>query len=152
VFALLVLLQRALSRYLDPLPPAQVWQAVFNAVVYGCIAVFAPWLLLSGRVSVRRLLPSGVAFAVVMLVVGPVSRVYLRRALVTSAERFGPIGIAFTYLTWLYVLSFALLATAVLGQVVSGDQGWLGRWIRGHDDTRATSVAPDGAAEPSPAE
>jgi membrane protein len=140
VFALLLLLLRALKGYVERLPPAHLWQLLLNAVVYGGIAVFAPWLLLSGRIPVRRLLPSGLAFAIVMLVVSPVSRIYLPRALITSAERFGSIGIAFTYLTWLYIISWALLGTAVVGQVVSGDEGWLGQRIRGSAGTDANEV------------
>jgi membrane protein len=150
VFALIVLLLRAVQRYVDPLPPEHLWQALLAAVVYGGIAVFAPWLLLSGRIPARRLLPGGVAFAIAMLVAGPLSQVYLRRALVTSAERFGSIGIAFTYLTWLYVVSFALLATAVLGQVITRDEGWLGSWIRGPQDAQAAGRAPGEPAQPRP--
>jgi membrane protein len=40
--------------------------------------------------------------------------------------------VAFTYLAWLYVVAFCALLTAVVGQVVAEDSGWLGRLIRGH--------------------
>jgi membrane protein len=149
VLALIVLVLRAVQRYVDRLPPERLWQALLAAIVYGGIAVFAPWLLLSGRIPARQLLPGGVAFAVAMLVAGPLSQVYLRRALVTSAERFGSIGIAFTYLTWLYVISFALLATAVLGQVIGGDEGWLGSWIRGPQDAQDAQDAGRAPGEPA---
>jgi membrane protein len=49
----------------------------------------------------------------------------------SSADRYGTIGVAFTYIGWLYVLAFCLLMTAILGQVVAQDEGALGRLIRG---------------------
>jgi hypothetical protein len=30
----------------------------------------------------------------------------------------------------LYTAAFCFLATAVLGQVIANDRGWLGQWIR----------------------
>ena len=40
------------------------------------------------------------------------------------------------------MISFCLLATAMLGQVVTTDPGWFGRWIRGGD----AAAAPTGTA------
>jgi membrane protein len=41
--------------------------------------------------------------------------------------------VAFTYLAWLYVVSFCFLATATVGRVIATDTGQLGTWIRGRD-------------------
>ena len=65
-----------------------------------------------------------------MLAVRPATQVWLPHALEVSANRYGSIGVAFTYLTWLYILSFCFLTTAVLGQAIASDSGRLGRWIR----------------------
>jgi membrane protein len=46
--------------------------------------------------------------------------VWLPHALDSSADRYGSIGVAFTY-----------LAASVLGQVIATDTGWFGQWIRG---------------------
>ena len=67
-----------------------------------------------------------------MLAVRPAAGLWLPRALEVSADRYGSIGVAFTYLAWLYVVSFCALLTAVVGQVVAEDPGWLGKRIRGH--------------------
>jgi membrane protein len=83
------------------------------------ITIVAPWLLLGGTVPVRRLAPGGILFGLVMLGVRPVGAIYLPRALRLSEDRYGTIGLAFTYIGWLYVLAFVVLATAVLGQVLS---------------------------------
>jgi membrane protein len=79
-----------------------------------------------------------------VLVVRPVAAAYLPRSLETSAERYGSIGVAFAYLTFLYILSFVLLAAAAVGQVIASDEGRLGRHIRGERTT-----ADGRAAEPA---
>jgi membrane protein len=56
--------------------------------------------------------------------------VYLPRALRSSADRYGTIGVAFTYIGWLYVVAFCLLLAVVFGYVLAHDEGPLGRWIR----------------------
>ncbi|WP_125804011.1 YhjD/YihY/BrkB family envelope integrity protein [Actinoplanes sp. ATCC 53533] len=95
------------------------------------VAVLLPVLLLSRAVPARALVPGGLAFALAMLAVRPAGGVYLPRALQTSYDRYGTIGLAFTYISWLYVMAFCLLLTAVLGQVVTRDDSTAGRLFRG---------------------
>jgi membrane protein len=95
------------------------------------IGVFVPWILLAGELPTRRLVPGAAIFGLVMLFVRPASTVWLPRALESSADRYGSIGVAFTYLAWLYVVSFCFLVASVMGQVVTSDPGWFGQWIRG---------------------
>lgn len=138
--ALSLVVVRALGKFAADVPPGEVWQRV---VAFGCdvaIMLMVPWLLLSGAVSLRRLLPGAVLFAAVMLVVRPASAVWLPRALDSSADRYGSIGVAFTYLAWLYVVAFCVLATAVVGQAIAMDPGWLGRRIRGARAPEEASV------------
>jgi membrane protein len=124
---------RLLSGFTDRLPLSHLSSAILLGVADCGVAVLLPWLLLGGAVPARTLTASGVIFALVMLVVRPVGSVYLPRALQSSADRYGTIGVAFTYIGWLYVLAFCLLLAAVLGQVVAQDEGALGRVIRGAD-------------------
>ena len=60
------------------------------------------------------------------------------------ADRYGPIGVAFTYLACLYTASFCFLATAVLGQVIATDRGKLGQWIQGTEPATETKGGSDG--------
>ena len=113
------------------LPLHHVWSTVLLLVADCGLAVLIPRLLLGGAVPPRALAAGGVVFGLAMLVVRPVGSVYLPRALKSSADRYGTIGVAFTYIGWLYVLAFCLLMTAILGQVVAEDEGALGRAIRG---------------------
>lgn len=106
--------------------------SIATALLADCALTVVPaWLLLGGQVPMRRLLPGGLFFGLLMLVVRPASAIYLPHALRVSANRYGPIGVAFTYIGWLYVLSFCLLVAAVAGRVLAGDPGVLGRVVRG---------------------
>lgn len=121
---------RSLGQLTDAIPPQNVWTPVITFGLDVLIATFAPWLLLASRVPVRGLIPGAIAYGLAMLLVRPTSNAFLPRALEDSAEQYGTIGVAFTYLAWLYVLSFTFLATAIIGNVIAEDQGWLGRFIR----------------------
>lgn len=66
-----------------------------------------------------------------MLVVRPIGAVLLPRALEASAERYGSIGVAFTYLAWLYVVAFTFLVAATVGHVIATDEGRFGGLVRG---------------------
>ena len=78
------------------------------------VAAFVPWLLLANKVPMRQLIPGAVVLALAMLVVRPASEAYLPRALEESADQYGSIGVAFTYLAVLYVASFIFLAAAII--------------------------------------
>jgi membrane protein len=129
--ALSLVAVRALVTAANHVPPPGVWRLVVTLCCDLAIAAFVPWVLLQGRVHWRPLVPGALLYAVVMMVMRPAAGVWLPRALDTSAERYGPIGVAFTYLAWLYVVAFAFLGAAVLGRAISVDPGALGRWIRG---------------------
>ena len=79
-----------------------------------------PWILLAGR-GAAATLPGAAIFGGVMLIVRPASAVWLPRALEVGAERYGSIGVAFTYLAWLYVVAFCFLTASIIGQVVATD-------------------------------
>ena len=137
VLALSLVVVRAVAESMSVLPPREVWPVVASFALDIAVTIFVPWVLLSGDLRPRLLVPGAVIFAVVMLAVRPATQVWLTRALEVSADRYGSIGVAFTYLTWLYVLSFCFLTTAVLGQTIATDPGRLGRWIRRDGVSRA---------------
>ncbi len=133
VLALSLVVARTASQSLELLPPRELWPRVLSASLDVVVAAFVPWALLAGAVRMRLLLPGALLFAALMLTVRPATQAWLPRALETSADRYGPIGVAFTYLTWLYIASWVFLATAVVGQVIANDPGRLGAWIRRSD-------------------
>jgi membrane protein len=140
VLALSVILVRLLSGPASGLPPPHLWELGAAFVFDVAVAVFVPWILLSGTVQPRLLAPGALTFALVMLAVRPASAAWLPRALEVSDDRYGSIGVAFTYLAWLYVASLCFLATSVIGQAIATDRGRLGDLIRGVPS--ATQVTP----------
>jgi len=135
--ALAVVVVRALSSLAAEVPPRNVWELTTALLCDFAIAVFVPWVLLSGAVTPRHLVPGALLFAVTMLAIRPASSAWLPRALESSADRYGSIGVAFTYIGWLYAVSFGFLATAAVGRVIASDRGWFGAWIRGEPPAHA---------------
>jgi membrane protein len=146
LLAAYVVLVRLLSE-LDSLPAADIWGWIVPLTLDTVVAVLLPSILLSGQVPVRLLLPGAMVFGLIMLAVRPASSVFLPRALDVSADRYGTIGVAFTYIAWLYAISLCFLVAALVGEVIATDQGWLGRWIRGGADESGAAVTPSAAPE-----
>ena len=149
VLAVFAVLVRWITEFTDSLPAADILGWLVPLTLDTAVAVLVPWILLSGRIPVRRLLPGAFTFGLIMLVVRPASSVFLPRALDASADRYGTIGVAFTYIAWLYVAAFCFLVAALIGEVIATDQGWLGRWIRGPAHESDASVTPFAAAPES---
>jgi len=84
------------------------------------LAASLPRMLLGRSVPRVRALVAGGTFAVLMVGVRAVGAVYLPRALQSSADRYGTFGLAFTYIGWLYVVSFCLLLSATLAGLATG--------------------------------
>ncbi len=119
--------------------PRGLWVLLLTFPLDVAVGVFVPWVLLSGRVGHRQLLPGAILLAVVLLFARPATAVWLPHALDVSADRYGSIGVAFTYLACLYSLSFCWLAAAMIGQVIATDEGWFSQWIRGPGSTQSSS-------------
>jgi membrane protein len=133
---------RLLGWVTHPLPMPHLSGAALLLLADIAVAVLIPRLLLGGGVPTRLLMAGGVIFGLVMLVVRPVGSVYLPRALATSADRYGTIGVAFTYISWLYAVAFCLLLSAVFGRVLALDEGLVGRALRGR--VHAAGMRPPG--------
>jgi membrane protein len=136
VLVMALAVARSLGRLLEGVPPPTLWGVAGALATDVAIATIVPWILLSGAVAPRRLLPGATLFALVMLFVRPASDTWLPEALLLSSVRYGSIGVAFTYLAWLYVVAFCLLSASVVGQVLATDSSPVGRWIRGEPSGR----------------
>jgi len=122
---------------LESLPPPGAWPHLLTLATDATLGLLLPWLL-EGSVTPRRLTPGALIFAVLMLAVRPATHAWLPPALDVSSDRYGTIGVSFTYIALLYTLSFCFLAAAVTGHAIATDGGSLGTWIR------------EGRGEPSP--
>jgi membrane protein len=110
---------RLLTHLADLLPAPGLAGAVVTLLADCGLAVALPRILLGPGVPRDRLLLGGLLFGLMMLAVRAAGAIYLPRALESSTERYGTIGLAFTYIGWLYVLSFCLLLSAILAGVVA---------------------------------
>jgi membrane protein len=140
LLALSVVVVRLLIWLAGKAPMPYLTTPVLVLVADSALAVALPWILLAGRLPARLLVPGAVVFGLAMLAVRPAGSVYLPHALQVSADRYGTIGLAFTYIGWLYILSFCYLAAAAVGQVLAQDEGHLGRLIRGRSTTPRTDA------------
>jgi membrane protein len=110
---------------------ATVGQLLLALVLGVLLWTWAPWLLLGGQVSWRRLLPGGAVMGLCMIVISVASGIYLPHALVSASRQYGSLGIAFTYISWLFIVAVALVCSTVLGAVLADDESRLARLIVG---------------------
>jgi membrane protein len=104
---------------------------LLTLILNSLLWTWAPWLLLARRVSWRRLLPGGVVMGSCTVVTSIASGVYLPRALASASRQFGALGVAFTYIGWLFIVAFVLVCSTVLGAVLARDESRLARRIVG---------------------
>ena len=81
--------------------------------------LITPYMLLAGRVSYRLLLPTALITAVSMAVASVVSAIYMPNAITTSAERYGLVGVAFTFVSWLIGIGIVVVIAAAVGAVTT---------------------------------
>jgi membrane protein len=79
------------------------------------VGLFTPYLLLGRRLHWRRLVLQAALTAAGLGALGIWSAIYMPRAIESSAEAYGSIGVAFAMLTWLWGLGIVLVAAAVYG-------------------------------------
>jgi membrane protein len=144
VLTLSLIVVRAASEPVHVLPPREMLPLLASFALDVAVALFVPWVLLAGAVHPRLLAPGASLFALLMLAVRPATAAWLPHALQVSDDRYGSIGVAFTYLACLYTASFCFLATAVVGQVIANDRGGLGVWTRRGDPVTKSVGASDG--------
>jgi membrane protein len=84
---------------------------------------FVVWLMtpriLLGPVEWRHLLPGATVSAVLAALLTAASGIYIPILMTWSADRYGLIGIAFTFQSWLLASAFVIVIGAVVGAVTS---------------------------------
>ncbi|QNG20233.1 hypothetical protein G4H71_13195 [Rhodococcus triatomae] len=83
-------------------------------IVWACVWTLCPYLLTLGAVSGRVLVWTGAVTATLMTAIHTVGRVLLPHATAEAQAHFGTLGIVFTVIGWLFVLSLALVAAPVV--------------------------------------
>jgi membrane protein len=129
--ALAVVIMRALRALSRGTVYGTVGEMLATLALNALLWTWVPWLLLRRQITWRRLLPGGVIMAACSVVTSIASGLYLPRALVSAARQFGALGVAFTYIGWLFVVAFVLICSTVLGAVLARDESRLARRIVG---------------------
>lgn len=96
----------------------QVLVVPLSVGMTGLFLWWSPRFLLARRLSWRHALPTGVVTSAGVMLTAIWSVVWLPTIIVDQAERYGPIGITFGIFTWLYALSLALVAGALVAGAV----------------------------------
>lgn len=97
--------------------PILAIEFVLEVVLWGALWWIASWVVVNRRVSLRELLPGSVLAGLGFAIAGMIGRVVLPPLLADSANRYGVLGMAFTYIGWLLVLACVLLVAATSGRV-----------------------------------
>jgi membrane protein len=105
--------------------------AVLTAVLCSPLVLLWVWwmqrLLLAGRVTWWALLPGALVTTAGLAAVGVTTSVYLSSAVVSNADRYGPIGVVFVLMSWLTWFSVVLLGGAVVGHLLHARRAGSGR-------------------------
>lgn len=99
-----------------------IWFALWTAV---------PYLLTEGRLAGRLLWATAALTAVGLALVRIGGRIYLPLAADSAQRKFGALGLVFTTISWMFVLSGVIVAAAAIVKALALDEGPLGRLLRG---------------------
>jgi membrane protein len=91
--------------------------AIVGLVVFTCVWWLTMWLLLAGRVPWRRLLPCAVATGVFYLGMEAVFALVFSGMITSNDERYGPIGIVFSLMSYFIAIGVVVILGAVTGLV-----------------------------------
>ena len=100
--------------------------------------LLTPFLLLGRRVAPRALLWTALLTSVSMSALSAASVLYMPRSIASSAERFGPIGIAISLVSWLIAAGLVLAVAAVVGAILAE------RSATGHAGSSERPLTPGG--------
>jgi membrane protein len=106
------------------------WVRAGGPVVFGIVVLvaftgfwwFAMWFLLAGRVPWRRLFPSAIATGLCWLGMVAVFSATFSGMVISSDDRYGPIGIVFDLLSYMLAVGVVIILGAVAG-IVWEEQG-----------------------------
>ena len=120
-----------------------VLEFILEAAIWCALWWIASWVVVNRSVSLRALLPGSVLAGLGFAVATVVGRAYLPGALAASADQFGVLGLAFSYIGWLFVLMSVLLVAVTIGRVIH--LALIGRlWSRSGEAAGAHTVTSKG--------
>jgi hypothetical protein len=116
-----VIVLSLLAGLLRKAPAGSVIAFVLQVLISTGVWLVLQRLLLSRRVSLRRVLPGSLLAGGSSALVNLYSALWMPRLIESNAERYGIIGITFAMLTWLIVIGFCVVVVAVVSAELGGD-------------------------------
>ncbi|MFE3059118.1 hypothetical protein [Nocardia sp. NPDC059239] len=101
-----------------------------EVAVWTLVWAFAPFLLTKGALTGRVLWTTGVLTAIGLTAVHVVARIVLPRITAQAQQHFGPWGLAFTSVSWLFVMSVVIVGAAAIVKAVASDDTAVGHYLR----------------------
>ncbi|HEU4426982.1 MAG TPA: YhjD/YihY/BrkB family envelope integrity protein [Pilimelia sp.] len=118
---------------LRPLPAGTVLAAVLRGLAASGVWLVLQYLLLSRRIPVRRLVLGALVAGIGQTLVSLYSALWMPRVIEENANRYGVIGVTFALVSWLIVVGFAIVVSAVVSAEAGGaeplDAGRPPRWL-----------------------
>jgi membrane protein len=102
---------------------------------------FTPWLLLTGDVRPRVLLPTGVITSIALAAFALSATIWMPEVVTSNEAQFGIFGVALALVTWFSGAAICILIGACAGAVFAEDTGRVGTLIRGGDLSTQTAGA-----------
>ncbi|MET8652540.1 hypothetical protein [Nocardia aurea] len=122
---------RQLGRIAYVGPPLSL---AIELIIWSFVWILVPFVLTKGTLNGRLLWTSGILTAIGLCLVHIAGRVVLPRLAANAREQFGPLGLAFTSISWLFVLSLVIVGAAAVVKAFALDETVVGRFLRGRDD------------------
>lgn len=120
LFVASLLVLALLVNLLRQAPAGSMLAFVLRIVANTAVWLLLQRLLLSRRVSIRRLLPGSIVIGVGSAILTLYSALWMPRVIESNAAKYGIIGITFALLTWLIVVSLCLVVAAVISAEIGG--------------------------------
>jgi membrane protein len=123
--------------------------ALATLAVTSALWWFSAWFLMFGDVRGRVLVAPAVITGVAMSVFGATATIWMPNLVTENEAQFGFFGVALALVTWFSGAAICILVGACAGPVLAEDTGWVGRFIRGTEDSTLVPSAAPSLAPPA---
>jgi membrane protein len=134
-------LLRALQRAGEGSDAGMAGALLLTFLVNCLVWTWVPLVLLARKIRWPLLAPGGVLMGIVTVASFFASRIYMPHALEYAAEKFGDLGVAFTYIGWLFAVAFALIVATILGVVLAREPGPVSRFLASRPSGSVSATA-----------
>jgi membrane protein len=109
-----ILVLSLLATLMRPLPAGTALATVVRTLAAVAVWLLLQYLLLSRRITVRRLVPGALLAGVGQTAMSAYSSLWMPRVIGQNADRYGVIGVTFALVGWLIVVGLALVVFAAV--------------------------------------